>query len=235
MPASAAREGPPLTEALSFRDAAVARRDADGRLIEILALPQLDIPAGARLAITGPSGAGKTTLLDLACGLIRPSRGEVRWGAENLAAWPEARRDRWRRDHVGFIFQEFHLIPELSALENILLPARFGGAAIDAVRRRRALELGERIGLPDLRRRAATLSRGEQQRTAIARALLFEPRLILADEPTASLDRKSADAVIGLILECANLLNATLLVATHDATLMDRLDGRIALEAGRLA
>jgi putative ABC transport system ATP-binding protein len=234
MPATAAPE-PLQPQALSFRDVTVERQDADGRKLEILALPLLDIPPGSRLAVTGPSGAGKTTLLDLACGLIRPSRGDVRWGAENLAAWPEARRDRWRRDHVGFIFQEFHLIPELSVLENILLPARFGGRGLDEALRQRALELGKRIGLPDLRRRAAALSRGEQQRTAIARALLFEPSLILADEPTASLDQQSAEAVIGLILECAGLLRASLLVATHDAALIAKLDGRIALRSGHLA
>ena len=209
-------------------------RQRDGARLAILDVAGLHLAARERVALIGPSGAGKTSLLAVLAGLVRPDAGHVRWGETDLAALSRTACDAWRRAHVGLVFQDFHLVPELDALGNILLPATFARARVAPALRARAVALGDRVGLPDLRRRASLLSRGEQQRTALARALLHAPTIILADEPTASLDRGSAARVTDLLCETAADTGATLIVATHDAALAGRLDRSWVIEAGRV-
>lgn len=202
---------------------------------EVLAIDSFSIAAGARVAITGPSGSGKTSLLYVLSGLEKPGAGTVTWGATKLTALPEAGRDRWRRHNVGMVFQDFHLFPGLSSLDNVLLAATFDGMGADAALRTRARLLLERVDLDDVDRRVEVLSRGEMQRVAVARALLFSPRIILADEPTASLDAANAAAVADLLLSLAGEADATLIVVTHDPALLARFDDVRRLVGGRLA
>ena len=153
-----------------------------------LAIGRLSIDAGSRVAITGASGSGKSTFVNIVTGLERTGEGRIRWNGEDIAAFSESRRDRFRAANVGLVMQEFHLFPGLSALENVLLPARLAGAATAAVIER-AYGLLSTVGLSRLGQKIETMSRGEMQRVAIARALLRKPGVIIADEPTA---RRSA-------------------------------------------
>jgi putative ABC transport system ATP-binding protein len=200
----------------------------------ILEIAQLAIAPGERVGIAGPSGAGKTTLLQVLAGLVAPTTGAVRWGAEDISRLPEAARDRWRRATVGLVFQDFALVPELDALANILLPATFDHWRAPAALRVRAAALLQRVGLPVTHRRVERLSRGEQQRVAVARALLREPALILADEPTASLDAETAGPVADLLIDVARERRASLVVVSHDAGLLERLDWVVRLDGGRV-
>jgi putative ABC transport system ATP-binding protein len=225
---------------LAARDLFLAYRLPDGSRPPVLDLPAFDAAAGETVAVTGPSGSGKTSLLHVLCGLERPARGHVRWGATEITALGEGARDRWRRRHVGFVFQDFHLFSGLDALGNVLLPARFERAAVPADLRRRASDLLERVGLGDGRcgkgaRDIATLSRGQMQRVAVARALLFAPPVVLADEPTASLDPESAASVTGLLLDLVRESGGTLIAVTHDPALIRRLDTVYRLDGGRFA
>jgi ABC-type lipoprotein export system ATPase subunit len=147
----------------------------------------------------------------------------------------EAARDRWRRRNASLVFQDFALVPELSLMDNILLPATFGAWRIAPQIRRQAAVLAESMGLTKLRTRAASLSRGEQQRVGVARALLGKPALLLADEPTASLDEEKGAAVAALLLEGARSNGATFIAVSHDAALLASLDRVIRLEGGRIA
>ena len=189
----------------------------------VLSIPGLTIAGRSAVAISGPSGAGKSSLLHALAGIERPAAGQVRWGGEDIWAWPARRRDRWRRERLGLVFQDIHLLNELSALDNVLLPLRFDHARLPAGMRERALALLARLGITVPGRRAAVMSRGERQRVAIARALLRGPAVLIADEPTASLDAETAASVGGLLVEVAAETGATLLVATHDAALLQRL------------
>jgi len=200
-----------------------------------LHLPFFQADQASSWGIRGASGSGKTTLLHAIAGLTAPSKGEVRWGGTVVSALPEAARDRWRHRTVGIVFQEFHLIPELNALENVLLPSRFRRLLPGEDKRERALELLRRVGIQTPHRRAAVLSRGEQQRVALARALLSRPRLILADEPTASLDEAAGRAVGDLLIETARETGATLIAVSHDPGLLALMAQVLTLEAGRPA
>lgn len=209
----------------------------DGR--SAAAPPVLDIysaaiAAGEVVALLGTSGAGKTTLLDVIAGLTVPSSGAVRWGDDVVSALGETRRDLWRRAHVGFVFQNVQLIPELSARDNVLLPFRFGSWRIDGAAMERGARLLAALGLGSGAQSAGRLSRGEAQRVAVARALVAEPPLVLADEPTASLDRDNAALVGELLLADARRRGATLIVATHDQDLVRRFDRTMRLVAGRI-
>ena len=210
-------------------------RGGDGRPFRVLDLPALTIAAGAHIGLRGASGSGKTSLLHLIAGLIAPDAGSVDWGATRLSDLPVGARDRWRQRTLGFVFQDFHLIPELDVAANIILPLSFSQWRIDAAQHRQAERLAARMGLTDLRRKAGVLSRGEQQRVAIARAVLRRPALILADEPTASLDAVHAEAVGALLVELARETGATLICASHDAALLARMDERLALGADAAA
>jgi putative ABC transport system ATP-binding protein len=209
----------------------------DGR--SAAATPVLDIDgaaiaAGEIVGLLGTSGAGKTTLLDVIAGLTVPASGTVRWGDEVVSALGETRRDLWRRAHVGFVFQNVQLIPELSARDNVLLPFRFGNWRIDGAAMQRGATLLAALGLGSGSQSAGRLSRGEAQRVAVARALVAQPPLVLADEPTASLDRDNASLVGDLLLSDARRRGATLIVATHDQDLVRGFDRTMQLVAGRI-
>jgi putative ABC transport system ATP-binding protein len=214
--------------ALALRDLRVAFAEPDRAPRVVLDIPELDIAAGGQVAICGPSGSGKTTLLNVLAGIEYPQRGTVRWGGVELGAIRSRAADRWRRETLGLVFQQFHLFSGLSALENVLLPLRFDRFAIAPADRERANELLERVSVP-ASRRVERLSRGEMQRVAVARALLKAPAVVLADEPTASLDRDTGGVVADLLLRMCREQHATLVVVTHDATLADRFDRQFAL------
>lgn len=208
--------------------------DAAGALFTALDIPRLEVGSGDSLAITGPSGSGKSTLLYALAGLVEELEGEVAWGETKLTRLPQTARDRWRRENAGFVFQDFHLIPELSPIENVLMPARFAQFSASADLKARALSLLDDLRVPTSRKLSSQLSRGEQQRVAIARALLFDPPIILADEPTASLDAKAASDVSTLLTELATRSDKLLITVSHDERLIERCGARLALDHGRL-
>ena len=198
-----------------------------------LAIDHLSIAAGSRIAVTGASGSGKSTFVNVVTGLERIREGRIRWDGEDVAALSENRRDRFRAANIGLVMQEFHLFPGLSAVENVLLPARLAHAATSAIIARAHDLLGV-VGLNRAGQKIETMSRGEMQRVAIARALLRKPGVIVADEPTASLDAESGDAVGDLLLDLAVAEGSTLIVVSHDSRLAGRLDRRLTFRSGRI-
>lgn len=199
-----------------------------------LRIAALTLAPGQVLAVTGPSGAGKSTFLALLAGFESPAAGVVRWGDYDLGAASGPARDRWRRAHVGLVFQDFQLVPELTAVENVLLPLTFSRFTVGRSERTRASALLEELGVSRTKARASTLSRGEMQRTALARALFGRPSVVLADEPTASLDADNEAAVSDLLIDCARRHGATVVVATHQPQLAERADRRVRLDHGTL-
>jgi len=218
---------PPLV-----RLACISKVYRDGQR-EIVALDQvtLDITAGEWVAIVGPSGCGKSTLLNLIAGIDRPTSGRVIIAGTDLAQLDEEALARWRRSHVGIVFQFFQLLPTLTALENVQLPLVLAGRR-DAPQRAR--ELLERVGLAyRAHRLPSELSGGEQQRVAIARALANDPPLLLADEPTGNLDSASGEAVLELF-RTAWHHGTTILLVTHDREVAARAQRIVELRDGRL-
>ncbi len=206
-------------------------RDADGWLT-ILDDVSFSVAAGETVAITGASGSGKSTLLGLLAGLDLPSEGTVTVFGESLFALDEDARAAWRARHLGFVFQSFQLLPQMTALENVMLPLELAGERRAAARARVLLE---RVGLGDrLGHYPKTLSGGEQQRVALARAFAAEPKLLFADEPTGSLDAVTGARVIDLLFALNREAGATLLLVTHDTDLASRCARRVMLQAGRL-
>lgn len=199
----------------------------------VLSIPRLHLPAGSQLAVTGASGSGKSTLVNVVTGLETATQGSASWGGTDIAALSVGRRDAFRAAHIGLVMQDFHLFPGLSAFENVVLPARLSRRLTPAMRDR-ARHLLETTGIARPGQPVETLSRGEMQRVAVARALLCNPGVIVADEPTASLDRRTGEAISELIVRLARQDGATLIVVTHDPALMERLDRRIGLEGGRI-
>lgn len=193
----------------------------------------LALPAGQLTALSGPSGSGKSTLLYLLAGLLTPQKGAVLWAGSDIARLNEAARDRWRLANAGFVFQSFNLVEELPPVDNVLLPAWFANIGVGE-RRRRAEALLDRFGVPKARTRVSLLSRGEQQRVAIARALLLEPRVVFADEPTASLDAKSGAFVAETLAALAADEGRTVIVATHDPVLLARAGRTVSIDHGRI-
>ena len=187
------------------------------RSLEVLRGVAVEIPRGDFLALRGASGAGKSTLLHLIGGLDTPNAGEIFFSGENLSRFSERRLTDFRNRRVGFVFQAYHLLPELTALENVCLTARI--ARIPAnVAQSRAGELLARVGLLDrLDHKPSELSGGEQQRVAIARALINEPVLLLADEPTGNLDSRTGGEIMELLQSLRTEKQTTLIIATHDA------------------
>jgi lipoprotein-releasing system ATP-binding protein len=192
------------------------------------------LDSDARVLLRGVSGSGKTTLLNIAAGLLRPSAGEVYYDGQPIYALTEANRDKLRTRWVGYVFQNHHLLPSLTALENVIMPLAFAGVA-PAARRKRALELLGRVGLLHVAHHyPARMSTGQRLRAAVARALANAPRLLLADEPTAALDADSAAVVMDVLLaECA-ANGAALLVASHDPALEGYFVQMIDLRGGQL-
>jgi ABC-type lipoprotein export system ATPase subunit len=199
--------------------------------LEILRGVDTAFPADGLTTIQGASGSGKSTLLQILGGLERPDRGEVSWKGESVYQWSRGRLAAWRNLSVGFVFQSYHLFPELSALENVDLPARFSRRS-DFPQSRRLLEqvgLGQR-----LHHRPGELSGGEQQRVAIARALRNDPQLLLADEPTGNLDLDSGREIIDLLRRLQAERELCLIVVTHDNTIAALGRQKYFLEAGTL-
>ena len=190
------------------------------------------VEAGDTVAIVGASGSGKSTLLGLLAGLDRPSSGRIIASGEDLFALDEDARAQWRARHVGFVFQSFQLLPQMTALENVMLPLELAGAS-DA--QARAQEGLARVGLGDrLNHYPRTLSGGEQQRVALARAFGSRPALLFADEPTGSLDHATGERIIELLFQMNRESGATLVLVTHDPALAGRCARRLTLRSGRL-
>ena len=187
------------------------------RTLEVLRGVDLEIPRGDFVALRGASGTGKSTLLHLIGGLDTPKAGEIIDNGENLAAYSESRLTKFRNRSVGFVFQAYHLLPELTALENVCLTARIARLPAAAAEKR-GRELLARVGLGErLEHKPSELSGGEQQRVAIARALVNEPELLLADEPTGNLDSHTGGEIIELLKGLRAEKQMTLIIATHDA------------------
>lgn len=214
---------------LAVRDLVV--RTAAGRTI--LDLPSFHVAAGEAVGIEGPSGAGKSTLLHALSGLLVPARGAVRWGTIEITALAETARDRFRLDTLGLIFQEFLLFDELSALDNAAIAAAYSNRQARKRLRARAAELLGHLGISTDGRNVSSFSGGERQRVAVARALATDPAVILADEPTASLDRDNADRLVADLLTLARDHGRTVIAVTHDASVLAAMDRRIRLVDGR--
>ncbi len=205
-----------------------------GRTHAVLAGASATAAAGEVLAITGRSGSGKSTLLNLVSAIDAPDQGAVRVRGVEVSALPEPARTLYRRAQVGFVYQFFNLIPTLNALENVRLMLELNGITGPEARER-SRAMVARVGLAGREDSAVDqLSGGEQQRLAIARALVHAPRLLLADEPTGNLDEATAREIVPLILSLARDAGATLLIVTHDAALAARADRALELRGGRL-
>ena len=200
--------------------------------LTILSDVSFEVEKGASVAIVGASGAGKSTLLGLLAGLDLPTSGEVQLNGASLTALDEDGRAAVRAQHVGFVFQSFHLVPSLNALENVMLPLELAG--IDAPREAAENILAE-VGLADRRRHyPSQLSGGEKQRVAIARAFATEPAVLFADEPTGNLDARTGEHIMELMFELNHSSSTTLLLVTHDSSLAARCARELSLDAGKL-
>jgi predicted ABC-type transport system involved in lysophospholipase L1 biosynthesis ATPase subunit len=201
--------------------------------IEVLRGADISIGAGETVAILGRSGAGKSTLLNVLGGLDAPDAGEVRFQGAPFSSLSERRRTAIRATGIGFVFQSFQLLPEMTVLENAILPAMAAGRLGRAAMRRRAAELLDRAGLSHrLSHRPPELSGGEQQRVAIARALMNSPALVLADEPTGNLDGATGRAVLDFLFEMVASIGGTMAIVTHDVSLAARCSRTVTLEEG---
>ena len=206
----------------------------DGERVEVLKGVSLAVAVGELVSIAGPSGVGKSTLLHLLGGLERPTGGKISYGETNLAELTDLALARFRNRHAGFVFQFHHLLPEFSAVENVMLPLLIRRAPPAAARERAAALLG-RVGLSGrLRHRPGELSGGEQQRVAIARALVGEPAVLLADEPTGNLDSKTGEEVFELLRELNQETRLTCILITHNEELARRTDRVLRMLDGRM-
>ena len=194
-----------------------------------LSIPQLQIASSAATAVAGPSGSGKTTLLHLIAGILTPAAGTISVNGTNVPALPDQARRQFRITEVGLIFQEFELIDYLSVLDNVLLPCRITRTLpLTQQARQRALQLLTQAGLGDYAGRSVTqLSHGERQRVAICRALLPQPKLLLADEPTGNLDPATSQQILKLLLTTVAEAETTLVMVTHNHAILDQFDRTI--------
>jgi putative ABC transport system ATP-binding protein len=202
--------------------------------IDVLNGLNLQVGEGEFFGLMGPSGSGKTTLLNLIAGLDKPSEGEVWVGEHCISSMSESQLARWRTRHVGFVFQFYHLLPVLSAYENVELPLLL--LPLSGSERRQQVEIAcELVGLKDrMWHRPGQLSGGQQQRVGIARAIVTDPELIVADEPTGDLDAKSAEEILDLLEELRAGLEKTIILVTHDPRAARRTDRILRLEKGVL-
>ena len=204
-----------------------------GENTPVLSGVDLELATGESVAIVGESGCGKSTLLNLIGTLDRPDSGSIRFGETDLLVLDEKQTAAFRNQQIGFVFQLHHLLPQCSVLENVLVPTLVNKSADDA--ETRALRLLERVGLSDrLNHRPGQLSGGERQRVAVVRALINQPKLLLADEPTGSLSRAGSDSLMQLLLELNREENLTLILVTHSDRLAKQMDRIVTLEGGCL-
>lgn len=214
---------------IELRDVVLTYRTA-GTAFTLLDIARLEIARGSTVGLWGPSGSGKTTVLNLLAGLMQPTSGSIIVDGIEVTALPQSARDEFRSTRIGYVFQAFNLIPALTALGNVEVAMRLAGILTAAERRARAEALLSRVGLAErMRHKPAQLSFGQMQRVGIARAIANRPKLILADEPTASLEPRLARSAAQLVLDVAHEENATLLLATHDDAILAMMDRRIAL------
>lgn len=205
---------------------------AAGRPVTILDRVTFEIPSKQTVAIVGPSGSGKSTLLGLMAGLDQPTSGSIQLDGTDITTMGESQMARFRREKVGYIFQSFHLIPTLTAIENVAVPLELSGVSRAGDR---AAELLASVGLSSrMEHYPVQLSGGEQQRVAVARAFACRPRILLADEPTGNLDSSTGTYVIDLLLSLHRESGATLVLVTHDATLASSMQRVLSLRDGRL-
>lgn len=194
----------------------------------------LDVPKGEFLALMGPSGSGKTTLLNLIAGIDSPTNGELLIEGQNIANLSRAELTKWRAEHVGYIFQLYHLVPILSAYENVELPLLLGKLS-KAERKEKINAALDLVGLADrAHHRPSELSGGQEQRVAIARAIVHDPGLLVADEPTGDLDRESANSILNLLNQLADQHGKTIVMVTHDPKAADAAHRTLHLEKGQL-
>ncbi|WP_310830410.1 ABC transporter ATP-binding protein [Paenibacillus pedocola] len=193
----------------------------DGRVVRILDIPEWTVEKGERVAITGPSGSGKSTLLHLVSGILRTDSGEIAVNGQPLHSLAEAKRDAFRASSIGYVLQDFHLIPSLTARQNVEIAMT---SRLSRKERKQVVDYWlEQVGLSDRGQHLPSqLSRGQQQRVAIVRALVNQPPLLLADEPTGSLDWETADEISSLLLDISEAHGHTLIVVTHDLNMADR-------------
>jgi putative ABC transport system ATP-binding protein len=202
--------------------------------LRVLQKLTLDVPVGEFLALMGPSGSGKTTLLNLIAGLDTPTGGDIYVGNEHVSAMSESELARWRTRSVGFIFQFYYLLPVLTAYENVELPLLLLPLSKEQ-RRKQVMTAMDLVGLVDRKdHRPSMLSGGQQQRVGIARAMVTDPALIVADEPTGDLDSRSADEVLNIMEILCKQLNKTIIMVTHDPHAAERAMRALHLEKGRL-
>jgi len=206
----------------------------DGGLLTVLDGVSLQVQRGEMVAVVGASGAGKSTLLHLLGALDKPTRGSIAIGGQRVDHLADEAVDALRNSRVGFVFQFHHLLREFSALENVMIPLRIAGVRPEEARRR-ATALLERVGLgARMSHRPAELSGGEQQRTAVARALVVDPAIVLADEPSGNLDHANAERLHALFEELSRDLETAMVVVTHNRSLAARADRVLLLEDGKL-
>ncbi len=228
MPSSAAT---PPRPAIELRDVHLSLGRAAAR-VHILKGVSLEVASGEAVGLVGPSGSGKSTMLMVMAGLERPDSGVVRLDGQDIGAMSEDALARFRGARVGIVFQSFHLIPTMTALENVAIPLELQGradAGAIAARELRAVGLGERLS-----HYPAQLSGGEQQRVALARALAPNPAILVADEPTGNLDETSGESIVELMFALRRERGATLVLVTHDATLAARCDRTIRIRSGEI-
>ncbi len=207
---------------LKLKDVKKSFRQPDGAELKILLLDEFNVAVGEQVVVMGQSGCGKTTLLHIVAGISRPTAGKVKIDGWDITLMDEAECDQFRAEHIGYVFQTFNLLPGFTALENVLLGMTFGKGRADPVRARHLLD---RVGLSHrLTHKPPTLSVGEQQRVAVARALANRPQLLLADEPTANIDSGNQQAVIDLLRSTCREENVALILVTHAPQVAKQFD-----------
>ena len=203
-----------------------------GQVVSILKGLSFEVPRKQMVSIVGPSGSGKSTLLGLLAGLDKPTTGSIRLNGQEITTWTEDQLAHFRRQNIGYLFQSFHLIPTLTALENVMLPLELSS---DWSAKARARDLLEAVGLQDRQSHyPAQLSGGEQQRVAVARAFSCRPPILLADEPTGNLDSATGQLVIDLLLRLHRDQGSTLILVTHDSTLAEQTERILTLHDGTI-